>query len=442
MSASTPPIAILGAGGLIGQAVGEALLADGFRVVGMARRFTAAQEAIFASGAVTAPLAKLAPSALAELLRESGARVVVNCIGVLQDGPGGSTHEAHEGLVARLVEAIRSLPEPILLIHVSMPGRDEEDATAFARTKRAAERVIVASGLPHVILRPGFVVARAAFGGSALLRALAMLPFRLPAAMSSRPLAVTAVADIAASIGVAAGRFGAGEREQRSVWEIGDPESRELGDVLAAFRSRLGGPRAGLVLPRWSMRLGSLAGDVASRLGWSPPIRSTALRELERGVELSPESWMSETGIRPIPLAAAVTEVAASVQERWFARLFLAKALILATLSGFWLVSGLVALTAAFGAASAILTSHGLPKGVADAITFATSLLDIAIGLAIAHRRSCRFGLLAGIVVSLGYVLAASLVAPGLWVDPLGPLVKIAPAVVLMLVALLILDSR
>ena len=95
-----------------------------------------------------------------------------------------------------------------------------------------------------------------------------------------------------------------------------------------------------------------------------------------------------------------------------------------------------------FDAAAAILASHGFAPPLADGITIVSSLLDIGIGVAIAVRRTCRAGLLAGIGVSLAYMAGAALLAPDLWIEPLGALVKTVPAIVLMLVALAILDDR
>jgi hypothetical protein len=68
--------------------------------------------------------------------------------------------------------------------------------------------------------------------------------------------------------------------------------------------------------------------------------------------------------------------------------------------------------------------------------------MDISIGVLIAFRRSSAFGLIAGIVASLGYMIGAAILTPDLWIEPLGALVKTGPAVVLMLVALLTLDNR
>ena len=96
----------------------------------------------------------------------------------------------------------------------------------------------------------------------------------------------------------------------------------------------------------------------------------------------------------------------------------------------------------AFAAATAILTAHGFPPWLAQAVTAATSLADIAVGVAIARRATCRAGLVAGIGLSLAYLAGAAIVAPALWLDPLGALVKTGPAILLMLTALAMLDER
>jgi DoxX-like family len=66
----------------------------------------------------------------------------------------------------------------------------------------------------------------------------------------------------------------------------------------------------------------------------------------------------------------------------------------------------------------------------------------MSIGVLIAIRRAAAFGLVAGIVASLGYMFGSAILTPDLWIEPLGALVKTGPAIVLMLVALLMLDNR
>ena len=43
------------------------------------------------------------PHALSYLMREHAIDVVVNCLGVLQDGPGGDTEVVHRDFVRRLL---------------------------------------------------------------------------------------------------------------------------------------------------------------------------------------------------------------------------------------------------------------------------------------------------------------------------------------------------
>ena len=88
------------------------------------------------------------------------------------------------------------------------------------------------------------------------------------------------------------------------------------------------------------------------------------------------------------------------------------------------------------------MRAHHFPPTLVDPITVVTSLMDMSIGVLIAFRRTCAFGLVAGIVASLGYMAGAAILTPDLWIEPLGALVKTGPAIVLMLVALLTLDNR
>ena len=83
------------------------------------------------------------------------------------------------------------------------------------------------------------------------------------------------------------------------------------------------------------------------------------------------------------------------------------------------------------------------PAGdLAGPAVVAGALADMMIGTSIAIRRSARWGLCSGIGLSLFYVVAGSLLLPALWDDPLGPLLKIWPILVLHLVALAVLEER
>ncbi|SES28038.1 SDR family oxidoreductase [Rhizobium sp. NFR03] len=448
-----PIVAVLGASGLIGEAICGYLLAQGHTVVPVARRFTPVQSAAWDGLAVQMPLVDAERPALQAAISKMRADVIVNCIGALQDAPGSPAARANRDFVATLVDILRDETgednrdgqpgrDPRLLVHVSIPGDGRDDLTDFSREKRAAEATIAGSGLPFIILHPGFVHAEAAFGGSALMRALAVLPFDLPEAVSRRPFAVTDARDIGRTVEVVLGEWTTGRRAWQAHWDIMEAEASTVGSVLAGLARRLAGPKRRIRVPGWMLTTASRAGDLVSRLGWRPPVRSTALVEMARGVTGDPAPWRHETGLEPLSGPRTLAMTAATVQERWFARLYLLKAMIIGVLVVFWVVSGGIALTVAFDAATRILTDHGFAEPLAKAITIVTSLMDISIGLAILHRRTCRIGLLAGIGLSLFYMVSAALITPDMWIEPLGALVKTGPSIILMMVGLAVLEER
>jgi uncharacterized protein YbjT (DUF2867 family) len=378
---------------------------------------------------------------LARLIGDHDIDVVVNCLGVLQDGPGSDTRDVHRDFVQRLLRAIGEGGRAIRLIHISIPGAANEDRTAFSRTKREAEALIAGSGMAHAILRPGFVVAPSAYGGSAMLRSLAAFPTGLPKAEAATLFQPVAVEDIAATIAWLASREIPDPAADAVVWDLMQPAPATLGGVIEQFRRAFGTvnfPR--VALPTLLLDLGARLGDLASLLGWMPPMRTTAIAELRRGVSGDPQPWMAATGIVPKTLAQMVRS--ATIQDKWFARLFLIKALVIASLALFWIASGFIALVISYDAAAAMLSSHGFPPALVAPFTVTTSLMDMTIGVLIAFRRTCAAGLIAGIAASLGYMLGTAILMPDLWIEPLGALVKTGPAIVLMLVALLTLDNR
>ena len=430
-------ILVLGASGLIGRFVTDDLRARGFRAVGVARSLSPAQT--MSALDIELPILSLDAAALTRLLSEHEVDVVVNCLGVLQDGPGSDTSAVHRDFVARLLQAISDSGRAVRLIHVSIPGDADGDHTAFSTTKREAERLIAASGISYAILRPGFVIAPSAYGGSAMLRALAALPFDLPADERATPFQPVAVDDVAATVAWLAARDDADSVS----WDLMQPQRISLGGVIGQFRFAFGTadwPR--LTLPSFLLDVGAKLGDLANRFGWMPPMCSTAVAELRRGVAGDPEPWMAATGIVPKTVTEAIGQRATTIQDKWFARLFLVKPLMIASLALFWILSGFIALVISFPATKAILTSHNFPSWLVTPFAAVTSLMDMSIGVLIAFRRSCAIGLVAGIVVSLGYMVGIAIVTPDLWIEPLGALVKTGPAIVLMLVALLTLDSR
>jgi uncharacterized protein YbjT (DUF2867 family) len=432
-------VLVLGASGLIGRFLTEDLRQRGFGVVALARKFAASQ----VSNALDLEMPPLAmdSAALARLIGEHTIDIVINCLGVLQDGPGSDTRAVHRDFVERLLQAIKMSGRAIRLIQLSIPGAAADDHTAFSMTKREAEGMIAAAGVSYAILRPGFVIAPAAFGGSAMVRGLAALPVRLSPADAARPFQPVMIEDLAATVAWLASHDIADD--SAVIWDVMVSEPMTLGGVIDLFRASLGArghPR--VALPGFLLDLGVKLADLAGFLGWKSPMRSTAIAELRRGVTGDPSAWIAATKIVPADPSQAIGVRAATIQDKWFARLYLAKALIIASLVTFWTASGFIALFISYDATAGILRSHDFPQALVAPVTVLTSLMDMGIGVLIAFRRTCAFGLVWGIAASLGYMFGAAILTPDLWIEPLGALVKTGPAIVLMLVALLILDNR
>jgi hypothetical protein len=140
------------------------------------------------------------------------------------------------------------------------------------------------------------------------------------------------------------------------------------------------------------------------------------------------------------PLASLAQTLAANpagLQDRIAARLFLLQPLLVLALAGLWIGSGVVGLIETSRAAAIIGDC-----AAAGALVRACSIIDLLLGGAILVRAWARPAALGMAVVSAAYLIGGSLVTPSLWLDPLAPLLKIVPALVLALIAAAILDRR
>jgi uncharacterized protein YbjT (DUF2867 family) len=361
---------------------------------------------------------------------------VIYAAGVLQDSPRDSTKAVHLGAPAALYEAcMRAGVRRV--VHISALGAGQEGLSSFSATKHAADASLSATDLDWIILRPSVVVGRSAYGGSALFRALAALPW-LPVIKDAGRIQVVQLEEVVET----AIQLVRPEAPRRIVLELAGPEPMTVEEVVAHYRRWLGWRPARLVQPpSWLMRLASWAGDLAGWFGWRPPIRSTALRELVRGAVGDPARWSEVTGIVPRSLVQALAAEPASVQERWYARLFLLKPFIFLVFGLFWILTGIISLGPGYAIGEALMREGGA-GALSGPSVVAGALADLAIGAGIFFRRTAKPALLAALLISIFYVIAGTLLLPRLWEDPLGPMMKVWPILMLNLVALAILEDR
>lgn len=429
-------VLVLGGYGLIGEAVVGRLLRDGHHVAGLGLNVVDAERRWPVVRWIAADMSRLL-AAEHWLPVVTGMDAIVNAAGALQDGPRDRLDAIHRHSVVALVAACEQAGVH-RIVQISAIGADLSSSDAFFNSKAQGDRAVASSALEWTILRPGLVIAPAAYGGTALLRALAAFPAFIPAVMSRQPIQTVAVTDVAEAVS----RAVAGSLPPRTAVDLVEAQARPLADVLLAFRAWLGLPQAKVVpVPAIVGRLAAVTADGLGLLGWRSPLRSAALAALARGVTGNAGPWNQICGHPLQPLEATLAAMPAHVQERWFARLWLAKPVIFGCLALFWLASGIIGLIRQDEAAS-ILVSRGVSAKLADMSVLAGSAADILAGAAVLVRPFARPALLAMIAITLFYLAASTLLVPGLWLAPLGPLVKTIPMLCLVLVALAVLDER
>lgn len=427
-------VVVLGATGLIGAQVAARLASDGHTVIAGGRDRRRLQRA-FPSGRLHADLATMDAGRWASSL--AGVEAVVNCAGALQDGLGDRLEHVHDTGVRALLEGCTAAGVR-RYVHISAAGLAPERTTGFNRTKLAGEAAIQSSALDWIVLRPGLVLAPTAYGGSALLRALAVFPLAIPAVWPDRVVQVIDMDDLASTVA----RSLAPDAPSRVIVDVLHEAPTTLGDLLKRLRRWLGAdPAPVLEAPPVVARTVGRIADGLGWLGWRSPMRTASLEQLRMGVTGDGTASARMLGVAPRSLDALLTARPAGVQERWFARLYLMKPVVLGGLAAFWFVSGVIGLISR-EAAEVVLLQTGLSEGASRLAVVGGSLVDMALGLAVLFRPWARGALWGMVLMTAAYLAGASLFRPDLWLDPLGPMVKAAIAALPALVALATLDDR
>lgn len=425
-------ILVLGATGFIGSAVAQRLLNEGHQVTGLGRNPQRAALKMPHVHWITADLAQMTQAKDWQLILE-GQQIVVNCAGALQDGLSDDLRATQETAMLALYEAAQDY-ELQLIVQISADTQPSDRHFRFLETKRNAGTALITSGVPYCILRPVVVIGRNAHGGSALLRALAALPYVIPLIHADRPVAIIALEDVAQAVNDAI----TGSIPSGSDIALGHDETLTLKELILLHRRWLGlAPAPVIALPAILTRPVIWLADCAGKLGWRSPLRSTAIEVMSAGIH------NKQPQANGLHFSSAMETLAAhpsGVQDLWFARLYLLKPLIIGILSLFWIISGLVPFFT-FGAARSHFDVM-MPVSLAGLMTVATCLADIGLGISVLYRPWTKHALIGMIGLTLAYLFGASMYEPQLWLDPLGVLVKTLPSLFLTFTALAILDER
>jgi len=412
------------------------LHAEGHAVTGLGRDVSVARRRLAYADWITKDLRRMTHSGdWTESL--AGVDAVVNCAGALQDNPSDDLAAVHVHAAKALYEACMTYGVRRVVL-ISAAGVDAKGTTRFSTTKQAGEAELGNSDLDWVILRPGLVLAPMAYGGSALLRALAALPLVIPLPPTDSVLQVVSVDDVTEAVV----RAIAPNAPAKINLDLVSAEKTSLKAILTALRAWLGfAPVPAVTVPIALVAIVGKVSDALALLGWRSPMRTTSVRQLAAGVEGDPAPAREILGLSTKSLADILAAWPAGVQEHWFARLYILKPIMLGGLAAFWASSGLIGLTYGFQPAINVLAGS-MPDSLAAAFVVMGGVIDVLLAVGVCVQRFSRTALLGIIAVSAAYLVCATIWRPDLWSDPLGPLVKVIPAALLALVALATMGDR
>jgi uncharacterized protein YbjT (DUF2867 family) len=412
-------ILLLGAAGFIGRELAGSLAARGHEVVAGVRRsgwvapFGVQRVVVVDMNRATRP------EDWSEAL--GGCDAVVNCAGVLQGTRTVSIQAIHAAAPIALFRACE-LAGVRRVVQVSAISAERAAGTAYAASKLEADEFLRSTALEWVVLRPSLVFARGAHGGTALFRAMAALPFAIPLPGSGgqrfQPIHVRDLARVVVEA------LEGTRLVRRTVDPVG-PDVVTLRQLLEDYRRWLGfAPVPVVPMPAWVVRAATRVGD---HLGG--PINSTAMAQLEFGNTGDAAAFEAASGCGASGWRDALAGEPAHAQDRWHARLYFVRPLLRATLALLWLASGLAGLFALGEWAPRLAAATAIGAPLALATLAAACLLDLVFAALVALRWRPRRTALLQLATIGAYTAGATVVWPGLWTEPLGPLLKNLPIV-------------
>lgn len=430
---------VTGAYGFIGAHLVAALLAEGYEVVGAGRDLDLGRRLLPDIDWIEADFNRDV-EVRAWLPRLEGIDVVLNCVGILQSTFQDNAENIHGGATVALFRACAEAGVP-RLIHISAMSAEAEVATSYAQTKVQGDKALKDLDLNWLIVKPSLVVGAGSHGGTSVIRGLAGVPLVTPLPSGGRQVMQPIhMSDLC--LGLA--KLAASETPSRRRLFATGPETMTLADVVAQHRRWLGFPPArAIALPGWLMVPALKIGDALGYVGTATALRTTSMVQLEHMGHASPQPFAEATGIALQPLSTAMQRAPATLQDRMHARAFFALGLAQAAIALFWIATG--ALTLLPGAAAEawqILVAGGLTKPWAGAIVYGGAILDIILGLLFVSSNWLRPAGAMQLMLAGVYLIGGLLYRPDLWLDPLGPLVKVIPIMAATLLVMALSEKR
>jgi uncharacterized protein YbjT (DUF2867 family)/uncharacterized membrane protein YphA (DoxX/SURF4 family) len=422
-------VLVTGANGFLGSRLVCALRDAGHEPV-LAVRNTAS---VRGAAAVTCDMAHDTDPEVWEA-RLEGIDAVVNCAGILRETRTDTFQSVHVDAPLALFRACAKCGVR-RVIQISALG-DPSDGE-FIASKHRCDDELAALDLDWLVLRPGLVYsAHGAYGGTALLRAMAAQPglLLLPndGMQQLQPLAAE---DLAQLVLAALAR----PNVRGIVLQAVGPQVLTLRAYVCAWRAWFGLRQArAITLPQGLVDVIVAIGEWWGR-GPVSRVIANLLKRHRIGDEDAVQSLKVTLGIVPRKLEQALRERPMQWSDLLEARWYVLRPALLFVLAFLWIASAVVGLVTAPNIARAQLPD--LPAPLVRPLAIATSTLDLALGALLAFGVRVRMVLTFMLLMVVGYTLVITVLAPSHWLDPFGGVLKNV-LIATVLGALLILEPR
>ena len=334
---------------------------------------------------------------IASLLNDVDA--VVNAAGIFRETREGPSFRAlhDEGPQALFAACLER--HVARIVQVSALGADDEAASAFHRSKRAADEFLLSLPLRGVVVQPSLVFG---VGGASAelftrLAALPVVPLPAGGVQQVQPVHVDDVT--AALVTLVEGATTTGR-----IAFVG-PRPLLLREYLATLRRSLGlGPARFVSVPGAVMTRAARLGDHVEQA----PLDSETWQMLQRGNTGPPDAIASLLGRSPRDAAEFIEPAEAPLLRRSAQLAWLAPLLRL-SVAAVWLVTGVVSLgiypvEESYG----LLARAGVAEALRPAALYGAALLDLALGVATLAVRGRSWVWLAQIALILAYTAIIS----------------------------------
>ncbi|MSO13277.1 SDR family oxidoreductase [Rickettsiales endosymbiont of Trichoplax sp. H2] len=418
-------IFITGACGFIGSHITSSLINDGHNIICAVRDIMKAK-LMFPSSTIYYCNFNTDSDKSIWINRLKGVDLVINVVGILQTNKKDNAKIIHELSTISLFDAC--IEQKIKkIIHISALGIDKTN-TEYSKTKLAADKYLQKLNIDWIILRPSLIYASNSFGGTSLLRVLFVLPIIPLIGNGFQKFQPIHITDLVKTISFFINK----KNSTKQVLDIIGPETLILRDILIKLRSWLNlKPTKTISIPKIIIKFFCKLGDLFN----ASTINSTAFKMLSTDNISKSNKFFRYTKIKPKKFDFALEIYPSSIQSVWHAKLYLFKSIAKYILAFFWLYSGILPFFQ--HEQTIIIIKQILRSNYLSSIVFYSScFVDIIIGITLLFRYKTHIIYIGQIIIISIYTCILTIFLPKLWLEPLGPIIKNIPIILLLSILL------